>query len=259
MQDGSAHPDFDSRLTMIGRRRLDNTQQLLQAVIAEGIPGDFIETGTWRGGSAMFATAVLSIYGQLERPGVAGGRWVWLADSFKGIPEVKPEQFPDDVVHSGAETLSAHEQNSAASVLSSFERLGLLKDGEGATSRDVGPVRILEGYFNVTLPVPVQQATFAKRRFSLIRCDGDTYESTSQGLNALYKHLSVGGFVVIDDYMDWIGARKATTDFRKKHNISSPIVPVYHDNVRFQEHARGEIPRGVWWRKTAEFGESDGE
>merc|ERR1719291_961399 len=68
MLDGSAHPDFDSRLTMTGRRRLENTQQLLLAVMQEGVRGDFIETGTWRGGSAMFATAVLSVYSQLAGP-----------------------------------------------------------------------------------------------------------------------------------------------------------------------------------------------
>ena len=37
--DGRFHPDFKSRLTMLGRRRLDNTQALLSAVIAEGTPG----------------------------------------------------------------------------------------------------------------------------------------------------------------------------------------------------------------------------
>jgi hypothetical protein len=59
--DGSKHPGFDTALTMIGRRRLDNTQQLLQAVIANSVPGDVIETGVWRGGSALFAAAVLQV------------------------------------------------------------------------------------------------------------------------------------------------------------------------------------------------------
>jgi len=248
MQDGSALPDFESRLTMVGHRRLDNTQHLLQTIISEGVQGDFIETGTWRGGSAMFATSVLSAYGQL------GKRWVWLADSFKGIPEVKPDQFPDDAVHQGAETLQAHEHNSAAGVVQSFERLGLLPGGSGAVLRRDGPVRILEGYFNETLTKAENQAHFGQRRLSLIRLDGDTYESTIQGLNALYKHLSVGGFVVVDDYMDWVGARKAAQDFRRQHGITSPIVPVFHDKVRFNEHSKGETPRGVWWRKTEDVG-----
>ena len=41
--------------------------------------GDVIETGVWRGGSALFAAAVLEVYGELGRR----KRRVWLADSFK--------------------------------------------------------------------------------------------------------------------------------------------------------------------------------
>ena len=54
---------------------------------------DFIETGAWRGGSSIFAASVLEYYGEL------GTRSVWLADSFKGIPPVKPGLFPADAAH----------------------------------------------------------------------------------------------------------------------------------------------------------------
>lgn len=245
--DGSAYPAFTSRLTMIGTRRLDNTQQLLQVVISEHVPGDFIETGTWRGGSAMFAAAVLNVYQQLGAGATEGqpGRWVWLADSFSGIPAVRPKLYPADSQHMGAEMLSMDEHNSARQVLASFKELGLYEDRAA--------IRILQGYFNETLPEPRKQEVFAKRKFCLIRLDGDTYESTIQGLEALYPHLAVGGFVVVDDYMDWYGARMAVQDYRSAKKIRDPIAPVFHENVRFEEAQQGEIPRGVWWRKTEEL------
>src|SRR5207302_1049556 len=37
-------------LTMIGRKRLDNVQELVEQVLNQSIPGDLIETGVWRGG-----------------------------------------------------------------------------------------------------------------------------------------------------------------------------------------------------------------
>ena len=37
--------------TMIGQRRLRSLRQMAEAVIERGIPGDFIETGVWRGGA----------------------------------------------------------------------------------------------------------------------------------------------------------------------------------------------------------------
>lgn len=39
--------------------------------------------------------------------------------------------------------------------------------------------------------------------FSIIRLDGDLYQSTIESLHYLYPLLSIGGFLVIDDYTDW--------------------------------------------------------
>src|ERR1700722_5034815 len=37
--------------TMIGLKRLDNLQHCVETVLKEGVEGDFIETGVWRGGA----------------------------------------------------------------------------------------------------------------------------------------------------------------------------------------------------------------
>lgn len=55
-------------------------------------------------------------------------------------------------------------------------------------------VRFLKGWFKDTLPTaPIQ-------KLAILRLDGDMYESTMDGLNNLYSKLSVGGFVIVDDY-----------------------------------------------------------
>ena len=36
--------------TMVGHKRLQNVRMALEAVVADGIPGDFVELGVWRGG-----------------------------------------------------------------------------------------------------------------------------------------------------------------------------------------------------------------
>jgi hypothetical protein len=38
-------------LTMMGAKRLDNLHHCVLTVLKEGVPGDFIETGIWRGGA----------------------------------------------------------------------------------------------------------------------------------------------------------------------------------------------------------------
>lgn len=65
--------------TMIGLQRLENIQFCVETVLHDGIPGDCIETGVWRGGATIFMRGVLKAYGIHDRR-------VWVADSFEGLP-----------------------------------------------------------------------------------------------------------------------------------------------------------------------------
>ncbi len=108
---------------------------------------------------------------------------------------------------------------SEAQVRANFERYGLLDD----------QVRFLPGWFKDTLQdAPID-------RISLLRLDGDLYESTIQGLDALYPRLSRGGFCIIDDYHAIEACRQAVTDYRTKHGVTAEIVEI--DGT------------GVLWRK----------
>ena len=75
--------------TMAGLRRLDNLRELAQRVIDEGIPGDFIETGVWRGGCCILLRGILAANAITSRK-------VYVADSFAGLPPPKPDEFPHD-------------------------------------------------------------------------------------------------------------------------------------------------------------------
>src|SRR2546426_10969150 len=75
--------------TMVGLKRLENIQYCARNILRDKTPGDFIETGAWRGGACIFMRAILKVYGDLERI-------VWVADSFKGLPKPDLRKFPDD-------------------------------------------------------------------------------------------------------------------------------------------------------------------
>ncbi len=64
--------------SMIGKLRMDNLKAATEHVISTNIPGDFIETGAWRGGACIFMRSILKAYAITDRI-------VWVADSFKGI------------------------------------------------------------------------------------------------------------------------------------------------------------------------------
>ena len=185
--------------TMVGLARLDNIEECARAVVADGIPGDLIETGVWRGGSSIFMRAVLAALGERDRT-------VWVADSFAGLPPPDPS-YPVD---RGDRHHLAHELSiSLEQVKDNFRRYDLLDE----------QVRFLEGWFRDTLPdAPIE-------RLAIIRLDGDMYSSTIDALGALYPKLSPGGFVIIDDYA-LRGARAAVEDYRAEHAIEEPIEQV---------------------------------
>jgi hypothetical protein len=69
-------------ITMIGQKRLINIEWAIRYVIANGIPGDFIECGVWRGGGSVFARAILKALDVTDRH-------VWVVDSFEGLPKAR--------------------------------------------------------------------------------------------------------------------------------------------------------------------------
>jgi len=192
--------------TMIGRIRLDNVQECVSAVIADGIPGDLVETGVWRGGTAIFMRAILRAYG-------VDDRLVWAADSFEGMPVSGPDSHPSDLktpLHLMNKVLAV----SLDTVRANFDAYGLLDD----------QVRFLPGWFRDTLPTaPID-------RIAVLRLDGDLYESTTDALANLYLKVSAGGFVIIDDYMI-AACREAVHDFRAAHGITAPLMQIDQDAV----------------------------
>jgi O-methyltransferase len=56
-----------------------------------------------------------------------------------------------------------------------------------------------------------------------MRLDADLYESTMDALRNLYPKLSVGGYVIVDDYKLFNSCRGAVDDFRRECNIADPI------------------------------------
>jgi O-methyltransferase len=197
--------------TMIGMQRLTSLQECVQTVLAEDVAGDLVECGVWRGGACILMRAVLAAYGDESRS-------VWLADSFEGVPRSDPVNYKADK-GIRAELVSGILGVSQAEVRANFERYGLLDD----------QVRFLPGWFKDTLAdAPIE-------RISVLRLDGDLYESTIQALDGLYPRLSPGGFCIVDDYLAVKACEQAVTDYRARHGITAEIIDI--DGT------------GVLWRK----------
>ena len=144
--------------------------------------------------------------GVLKAHGVKD-RKVWAADSFEGLPEPDTATYPADAgdTHHTYDELAV----SLDTVRANFDAYGLLDDQVG----------FLKGWFRQTLP----HAPIAK--LAVLRLDGDMYESTMVALESLYPKVSVGGYVIVDDY-SISSCAKAIHDFRSSHHITDKIVPI---------------------------------
>lgn len=196
--------------TMIGIKRLDNLQACVEEIINNQVPGDLIETGVWRGGACIFMRAILKAYEIKDRV-------VWVADSFEGLPEADPKQYPADKripFHTIGYLKVPLEE-----VKNNFRAYDLLDN----------QVRFLRGWFKDTLPrAPI-------KKLAILRLDGDMYESTLDALKNLYPKLSKGGFLIIDDFDDIDACKQAVLDYRKDNKIKEKIIKI--------------SSRGAYWKR----------
>jgi O-methyltransferase len=184
--------------SMIGTRRMQNLRELCEAVISEGVPGDFIETGVWRGGACIMMRAILKAYGDTTRT-------IWVADSFEGLPKPDAGKYAADEGdrhHTHPELAISMEQ-----VQDNFRAYGLLDS----------QVRFLKGWFRDTLPAaPIE-------KLAILRLDGDMYESTMDGFVNLYHKVSPGGYVIVDDYYAVPACKTATQDFLDARGLADQV------------------------------------
>jgi hypothetical protein len=183
--------------TMIGLLRMQNLLDCLDRVREDGIEGDFIETGVWRGGACIFACLYFDMYGM--------DRKVFVADSFQGLP---PPEIPEDDGdgHHKVDFLRV----SLDEVLSNFRLYGCNTDR----------VKPIKGWFSDTLP-----GNESIGKLCILRMDGDMYKSTMDVFDSCYKKVSENGFVIVDDYC-LKNCRRATEDFRERAGIVEPFTTI---------------------------------
>jgi hypothetical protein len=197
-------------LTMTGLRRLDDLQWCVESVVRDGVEGNLIEAGAWRGGASMLMRATLDTLGET-------GRTVYVADSFQGFPA---DAAGEDIDLSTYDFLAVPLEE----VRANFARFGL-EDG----------VRFVQGFFESTLP------GLAGERWAVVRMDGDTYQATMTTLESLYPGLAVGGHLVIDDYGLIEECQRAVDDFRERHGITEPIEQIDWNGARWRRESDAPV------------------
>jgi hypothetical protein len=198
--------------TMLSVERKQNVvDSMAAAVVDPTLIGDWVETGTWKGGASLLAAVVQRTAVHEKACDNSLRRSIWLADSFEGLPPAAGDEKKD--LESGY-TKNMDKAGSYAfeggieTVKQLFLDHGFAVDGSG----DV-PIYFLKGWFENTLPdSPIKD-------IAVLRLDGDMYSSTLQALFALYRRVPINGYVIIDDYGHWPQCQVAIDEFFVDANI----------------------------------------
>lgn len=175
--------------------RLEAMIAALRKIDDEGIPGDVVECGVWRGGNIILARMLCP------------DRLCWLYDTFAGMTE------PQDVDRkkSGARALDIYHAKGGAKWAA--VSLDEVRDNLLVTNTlDDNRLRFVEGPVERTLVDPQN----IPDKIALLRLDTDWHSSTKIELEVLYPRLQPGGVLIVDDYGHWQGARKAVNDYFAK-------------------------------------------
>jgi hypothetical protein len=187
--------------TMISCRR----GRTLYRLAGAAPPGALVDCGTWNGGS----TALLAAG--------APGRRAWAFDSFEGLPEPGSIDSAESIGWGGELRADPERVRSAVA------------RATGGCAR----LEVRKGWFEDTLPAAAPEIG----PIAVLHVDGDWHDSVMTALESLYGQVVAGGYVVIDDYGHWPGARAATDAFRQDRRIAAPLTRVDYS--------------GAYWRTPA--------
>jgi len=190
-------------LTYLSYEKLASLLRLVRQAKANGVSGDFVEFGVALGGSAIFIASELD-----------AGRAFYGYDVFGMIPP--PGEQDDEksrrryaVISSGkavgiiGRQYYGYMTDLHSIVCDNFRRFGMSVDGQRIVLR--------KGTFEQTVPQD------AHRAVSVAHIDCDWYEPVLYCLVDASKRVSPGGFVILDDYNDYGGCRKAVEEFLASH------------------------------------------
>jgi len=204
--------------TMVGHMRLRNVREALLRVVQDEVPGDFVELGVWRGGTCIYARAVLNLIG-LQKV-----RKVILFDVFGKMIQYGPHQ----------QILAVSNE----SVLHNFDKYGLLPS-DGKRNPEAHGIQLREGLFEDTAiqfrRANIDESGNLKRSIAVLRIDGNFYKSHEDALYALWDFVPIKGIIIFDDgYHPHV--HKFVRDFREDQDLDFKLKRIDKNG-------------GAWFRK----------
>ncbi len=203
---------------MVSKPALRGLLRSVDYLVENRIPGDFVQSGVWRGGSSFLVAARLKERGSTERH-------LWLFDTFSGmVPptnrDVRFDGRPASIVLDEEAYLGEDSYHWASA------REEVVRDVMQKSGYPDERVHLVAGDVLETLE------SHAPERVALAYLDTDWFASTSEELRVLVPRMVRGGIVIVDDYNYWQGSRSAVDEYFEKAGIK----PLLRSHGRWDKH-----------------------
>jgi len=186
-----------NKFTYLSYSKLINLCISVRKVKRKNIQGIFIEAGCALGGSAILISRLKETQRILK-----------IFDTFTQIPPPSSNDEEDafkrfKIINSGKangiqkDEYYGYQENLLDKIKRNFKKFDLDQDERN--------IQFIQGLFDDVL--------FVSEPVAFAHIDSDWYDSIYTSLERIVPSVSLGGLIVIDDYYDWQGARKATDDF----------------------------------------------
>jgi asparagine synthase (glutamine-hydrolysing) len=185
------------KLTYLSDKKLVSIAKTCQGIEEAQLPGIFVEAGCALGGSSILMASlknserpffVYDVFGMIPPPTEQDTEDVH--ERYKTIVEGKSKGIDGDKYY-------GYEENLYEVVKANLKSFGI--------SCEERSVSLIKGLLQDTMKID-QPVAFA-------HIDVDWYEPVMASLQRIFPRLVSGGSIILDDYHDWGGCRKATDEF----------------------------------------------
>lgn len=200
------------------RETIENTKYFTEYVLNNNIGGVLVECGVAAG--AQIAAMQDTLLKRNEK------RWIYGFDSFEGIPLASAEDDQQPGIPGPKPDIHYTDKRELlrSSGITVHSKENVMKDMKSWFPNNWDTIVLVKGWFQDTLPM--YAGVLGKLGgISLLRLDGDLYESTRVSLEHLFPLLNVGGVLIIDDW-ELSGCRRACEEYFATHSVER-VFPVH--------------------------------
>jgi O-methyltransferase len=206
------------KFSMTTELRMSVLINLVKLINKNKVQGDFVECGVWRGGNIILFQKLIEYFS-------IKNKMIYGFDTFDGM--TPPSKFDIYYNNRSAKSLMNKENKNPnlEHTIHAICSLNQVKKNISNTTKN-NCIKLIQGDVKKTLKINKN----LPEKISILRLDTDFYDSTKIELEILYPRVQSGGILIIDDYGEWQGAKKAVDEY---FGASIPFLHIVDRSCRY--------------------------